>query len=418
MLTNHLQVLSPTSTSAPSIWHNIPQAPPDAILGISDAFKKDTDPRKINLGVGAYRTEEGKPLVLNVVRQAERRIASDPSRNKEYAAIGGDASFTNLSAKLAFGAYSSVLQQKRITTVQSLSGTGSLRVGAAFLQRFYSSHTILLPDPTWANHHNVFRDAGLERRTYRYYKKSTRGLDYDGMLQDLQGAPEGSIVLLHACAHNPTGVDPTLEQWRGILRTVQQRSLLPFFDSAYQGFASGDLEADAAAVRLFAESGVEMLLAQSYAKNMGLYGERVGALSVVSRDSANIKQVESQLKQVIRAMYSSPPRHGAEIAQLILSDTILFEAWKGELKGMADRIKAMRTKLFEALNREGVPGSWNHVLDQIGMFSYTGLTPDQVAVLTNKHHIYLTKDGRISMAGLNEKGCHYLASAINDAVSN
>jgi len=240
VLRNQLHMVNPTAGSSTSLWQEVPQAPPDAILGISEAFKKDQDPRKLNLGVGAYRTEEGKPLVLDVVRTAERRIADDPSRNKEYAAIGGDASFADLSARLAFGADSAVLRGNLNSTVQSLSGTGSLRVGAAFLQRHYSVKTILLPTPTWANHHNVFRDAGLERLPYRYYKASTRGLDYEGLIADLELAPEGAIVLLHACAHNPTGVDPTLEQWRGILAAVQKRRLLPFFDSAYQAQPSGN----------------------------------------------------------------------------------------------------------------------------------------------------------------------------------
>jgi aspartate aminotransferase len=327
----------------------VPQAPPDAILGISEAFKKDTDKRKLNLGVGAYRTAQGKPLVLDVVRTAEQRIAADRSRDKEYAAIGGNTSFCSLSARLAFGANSSVLREKRNCTVQTLSGTGSLRVGAEFLAKHYGVRVIYLPNPTWANHNKIFPAGGIEVRKYRYYLPKTRGLDYEGLIQDLSSAQEGSIVLLHACAHNPTGVDPTLDQWKGILQVVQRRRLLPFFDSAYQGFASGSLERDAAAVRLFADAGLELLLAQSYAKNMGLYGERVGALTVVSRDPGTVKRVESQLKQVIRAMYSSPPRHGAEIAELVLSDPQLYDAWKAELKGMADRIITMRTKLHDSL---------------------------------------------------------------------
>lgn len=407
------------TAASPSAWANVPQAPPDAILGISEAFKKDSDSRKLNLGVGAYRTAEGKPLVLNVVRTAEKRIAGDTSRDKEYAAIGGNARFCELSARLAFGESSGVLRDKRNCTVQALSGTGSLRVGAEFLARHYPGPKLIyLPDPTWANHNKIFPAAGIEIRKYRYYLPKTRGLDYEGLIADLSQAQEGSVVLLHACAHNPTGVDPTPDQWQGILRVVQKRRLLPFFDSAYQGFASGDLDRDAAAVRLFADAGLELLLAQSYAKNMGLYGERVGALTVVSKDPGSVKRVESQLKQVIRAMYSSPPRHGAEIAELVLSDPQLFREWKVELKGMADRIISMRKKLLGSLEAAGAPGGWEHVVNQIGMFSFTGLTSKQVEVLTNKYHIYLTKDGRISMAGLNEAGCEYLAKAITDAVQN
>ncbi|KAK9915069.1 hypothetical protein WJX75_004347 [Coccomyxa subellipsoidea] len=406
-----------SSGNSHSIWQSIPQGPPDAILGISEAFKKDPSPKKINLGVGAYRTEEGKPLVLNVVKKAEQKIINDPNENKEYLGITGNPKFNSLSAQLAFGEGSPVIREARNATVQCLSGTGSLRVGAEFLAQHYPVHTVLLPSPTWANHHKIFPLAGIKDvRTYRYYKPSTRGLDFEGMIEDLQRAPEGAIVLLHACAHNPTGVDPTPEQWRGILRTVQQKRMLPFFDSAYQGFASGDLERDATAIRLFADAGLELLLAQSYAKNMGLYGERVGALSVVTKSADVTKRVESQLKQVIRPMFSNPPRHGAAIVVEVLSDPSLYAEWREELRGMAGRIMKMRKELFSALQQAGAPGKWNHILDQIGMFSFTGLTKEQVRVITDKWHVYMTFDGRISMAGLSSSKCRYLAEAMADAM--
>ncbi|CAL5221184.1 g3330 [Coccomyxa viridis] len=408
-----------TAAQSQSVWQHIPQGPPDAILGVSEAFKKDQSSQKINLGVGAYRTEEGKPLVLNVVKKAEQKIVNDPSENKEYLGITGNPVFNELSAKLAFGENSSVIREKRNATVQALSGTGSLRVGAEFLAQHYPVHTVLLPNPTWANHNKIFPLAGIKDvRKYRYFKPSTKGLDYEGMIEDMQSAPEGSVVVLHACAHNPTGVDPTLEQWRGILKTVQQKHLLPFFDSAYQGFASGDLERDAAAIRLFADAGLELLLAQSYAKNMGLYGERVGAMTVVTKSADVTSRVESQLKQVIRPMFSNPPRHGAAIVVEVLSDPRLYAEWREELKGMAGRIKSMRAQLLQALKDVGAPGTWDHVVNQIGMFSFLGVTKEQVRVMTEKHHVYLTQDGRISMAGLSASKCRYLAEAINDAVRN
>jgi len=400
-----------------SAWENIAQAPPDAILAIGDAWRADPDPRKINLGVGAYRTAEGKPLVLNVVRKAEAALAADPTANKEYLGITGDPTFCKLAREMAFGAGSAAVQEGRITTVQGLSGTGSLRVGAEFLATHYPVKTVFIPNPSWPTHRAIFTRAGMTVKEYRYFQPATRGLDYEGLMADIGNAEPGSVVVLHACAHNPTGVDPTPEQWRGILGVCAQRKLLPFFDSAYQGFASGDLEADAAAIRMCAAMpGQEMLLAQSFAKNMGLYGERVGALSVVCASKAVAARVEGQLKLVIRPMYSNPPRHGAEIAARVLGSPALFEEWKDELRGMAGRIKEMRAALRGALEARGAPGDWSFITRQIGMFTYTGLTRPQCELLTNKHHIYLTMDGRISMAGLNAAGAQYLADAIVDAL--
>ncbi|PSC72490.1 aspartate cytoplasmic [Micractinium conductrix] len=400
-----------------SVFSDVPKAPPDAILSASEGFEASTNPNKLNLGVGAYRTEEGKPLVLGVVKEAKRRILADASQDHEYLIMGGIPEFCKLSALLAFGADSKALQEGRAATIQCLSGTGSLRVGGEFLARFYSHKLVLTPTPSWANHKNIFERCGLQTQGYRYYLPATRGLDYEGLIADLQAAPEGAVVILHACAHNPTGVDPTPEQWRGILQAVQSRRLLPFFDSAYQGFASGDLERDAASIRMFADAGLEMLLAQSYAKNMGLYGERVGALTVISSDAA-AKKVESQLMATARAMYSNPPKFGALLVTIILSDPELLAQWKVELKGMADRIHTMRRMLFDALQEVGAPGSWNHVLEQIGMFSYTGLTEAQVENMTTKWSVFMTRDGRISMAGLSGTKCKYLAEAIKDSVEN
>ncbi|KAL4434280.1 hypothetical protein ABPG75_000721 [Micractinium tetrahymenae] len=393
-------------------------APADAILGVTEAFKACTNPNKLNLGVGAYRTEEGRPLVLGVVREAERRVLADPRQDKEYIGTGGTPDFCRLSTTLAFGEGSRPLQEGRCATIQGLSGTGSLRVGGKFLAHFYPVKLVLIPSPSWANHKNIFERCGLATQTYRYYKPETRGLDYEGLIADLKDAPEGAVVILHACAHNPTGVDPTPEQWQGVLEVVQQRRLLPFFDSAYQGFASGDLDRDGAAIRLFADAGLELLLAQSYAKNMGLYGERVGALSVISSDAAVSKRVDSQLKATAFGMYLNPPKHGALLVTAILSDPELYAQWKVELKGMADRILSMRQQLFDALQEVGAPGDWSHILKQIGMFSYTGLTKAQVENMTNKWSVFMTMDGRISMAGLSGTKCKYLAEAIKDSVEN
>ncbi|XP_010110107.2 aspartate aminotransferase 3, chloroplastic [Morus notabilis] len=341
---------SPTSAfHGDSVFAHIVRAPEDPILGVTVAYNKDPSPVKLNLGVGAYRTEEGKPLVLNVVRRAEQQLVNDVSRVKEYLPIVGLADFNKLSAKLILGADSPAIQENRVTTVQCLSGTGSLRVGGEFLARHYHERTIYIPQPTWGNHTKVFTLSGLSVKTYQYYDPATRGLNFQGLLEDLGSAPSGAIVLLHACAHNPTGVDPTLEQWEQIRQLIRSKALLPFFDSAYQGFASGSLDADAQPVRLFAADGGECLIAQSYAKNMGLYGERVGALSIVCKTADVASRVESQLKLVIRPMYSNPPIHGASIVAIILKDRDLYNEWTIELKAMADRIISMRQQLFDAL---------------------------------------------------------------------
>ncbi|KAL3645908.1 Aspartate aminotransferase 3, chloroplastic [Castilleja foliolosa] len=405
------------STGSRSVFDHVVQGPEDAILGVTVAYNKDSSPVKLNLGVGAYRTEEGKPLVLNVVRKSEQMLVNDSSRVKEYLPIVGLADFNKLSAKLILGADSPAIQENRVTTVQCLSGTGSLRVGAEFLARHYHEHTIYIPLPTWGNHPKVFGLAGLSVKTYRYYNPATRGLDFEGLLEDLSSAPSGAIVLLHACAHNPTGVDPTTQQWQQIRQLMRSKALLPFFDSAYQGFASGNLDQDALSVRMFVNDGGECLAAQSYAKNLGLYGERVGALSIVCKTADVAGRVESQLKLVIRPMYSNPPLHGASIVATILKDRALFEEWTIELKAMADRIISMRHQLFDALRSRGTPGDWSHIIKQIGMFTFTGLNSDQVAFMTKEYHIYMTSDGRISMAGLSLRTVPHLADAIHAAVT-
>ncbi|XVE98156.1 hypothetical protein REPUB_Repub03eG0081200 [Reevesia pubescens] len=400
-----------------SVFASIVQAPEDPILGVTVAYNEDPSPNKLNLGVGAYRTEEGKPLVLNVVRKAEQLLVNDQSRVKEYLPILGLAEFSKLSAKLILGDDSPAIQENRVATAQCLSGTGSLRVGAEFLAKHYHERTIYIPLPSWGNHLKVFTTAGLSVKTYRYYDPTTRGLNFQGLLEDLGAAPSGAIVLLHACAHNPTGVDPTVEHWEQIRQLIRSKRLLPFFDSAYQGFASGSLDADAQPVRMFVADGGECFIAQSYAKNMGLYGERVGALSIVCKAADVASRVESQLKLVIRPMYSNPPIHGASIAATILKNSDMYNEWKIELKAMADRIISMRKQLFDALSARGTPGDWSHIIKQIGMFTFTGLNSGQVAFMTKEYHIYMTSDGRISMAGLSSRTVPHLADAIHAAVT-
>ncbi|KAI6812386.1 Aspartate aminotransferase [Hortaea werneckii] len=397
---------------AASAWSQVPQGPPDAILGITEAFKKDSNPKKINLGVGAYRDDAGKPYVLPSVQQAEQTVVQK-NLDKEYAGITGVPDFTKAAALLAYGPDSAPLKENRICITQSISGTGALRIGGAFLQRFYpGAKAIYIPTPSWANHKAVFTDSGLEVKQYRYYNKDTIGLDFDGMVEDIKKMPKGSIVLLHACAHNPTGVDPTEAQWKAISDAVKEGEHYPFFDMAYQGFASGDTNKDAFALRYFLKEGHLPCLAQSFAKNMGLYGERVGAFSIVTASEEEKARVDSQLKILVRPLYSNPPVHGARIASTILNDSGLNKQWLGEVKGMADRIIKMRALLKENLEKLGSKHKWDHITDQIGMFAYTGLNADQMTKLAEEHSVYATKDGRISVAGITSENVGRLAEAI------
>ncbi|KAF8641077.1 hypothetical protein AX17_000721 [Amanita inopinata Kibby_2008] len=402
-----------------SAWSAVPAGPPDPILGVTEAFKADKDPRKINLGVGAYRDESGKPYVLNSVKKAEEIVAASKP-DKEYLPINGHPEFTKRAALLAYGSDCDVLKQGAVAVTQSISGTGALRIGGAFLAHHYPySKIIYLPTPSWGNHTPIFRDSGLEVRGYRYFDKNTVGLDFEGLKADLYAAPEHAIVLLHACAHNPTGIDPTQEQWMEISNILKKRKLFPFFDMAYQGFASGSTSRDAFAVRHFVSQGHQIALAQSFAKNMGLYGERVGAFSFTTQDPEEKARIDSQLKIVIRPMYSNPPIHGARIANAILGDSTLYSQWEGEVKGMADRIINMREKLYDTLAATlRTPGEWGHIKSQIGMFSFTGLTPSQTKALAEKAHVYMTADGRISMAGLNSGNIEYFAESVDAAFLN
>jgi len=407
-----------TASNCSHLAH-ITEAAPDEIFNTGIRFRADTDPRKIDLGVGAYRTDDGKPLVLNVVRKAEAIVAKDLSLNHEYLAIDGDAKFVKLARELLFGANSPAIKENRVASAQSLSGTGALRIGCEFIARYLpKGTTILYSKPTWGNHNAIFNASNLPSKPHRFWDAKGRKLDIEGMLEDLRSAPERSVVLLHACAHNPTGVDPTKEEWKRIAEVMKQKNHLPFFDSAYQGFASGDLEQDAWALRYFVEQGFEMVTAQSFAKNFGLYNERIGTVSVVCKNAQHCKNVLSQMKIVIRQSYSNPPAYGARLVSVVLSDPQLFAEWKQELKGMSGRIIKMRELLYNELVRLKTPGDWKHIITQIGMFSFTGLTPAQCKLLTDKYHIYLLSNGRISMCGITTKNVQYLAAAINDAVNN
>eukprot|EP00906_Rhabdomonas_costata_P015817 RCo022693 len=400
------------------MWSHVPEAPADPILGLTVRCKADPCPTKLDLGVGAYRDENGKPYPLKVVLKVEKELAA-ASLDKEYLPIDGSADFRAAAAKLAFGNSSKALAEKRIATCQGLSGTGSLRLGVSFFAMFMDKTTpCYVSKPTWGNHVTMFKVSGFaDVREYRYFDGKTKGVDFEGMTADLRAAPNKSIILLQACAHNPTGADLSEEQWKQLSQLVKEKNHCVLMDLAYQGYATGDLDHDAAAIRIFEEAGLEFTLAQSFAKNMGLYGERIGLLSMVCVNAETAARVSSQLKMVVRPMYSNPPAHGARLATRILTDPALSKEWLAELKQMSNRIKKMREELFAELKRLGTPGDWSHIVKQIGMFSYTGLTPAQCEALISKHHIYLLTNGRISVAGLTTATVPQLASAMHDVVT-
>jgi len=403
------------------IWQQVPLAPPDSIFKLTASYKADPFPQKVNLGVGAYRDDDSKPWVLPVVRKATEILLNDPALDHEYLPITGLPEFTSPAAKLILGADSPAIAEGRVSSVQTISGTGANHLGALFLSRYYPfgavEKKVWLSDPTWVNHFAIFRNVGIEPVTYPYYDPKTIGLDFNGFISTLQSASPKSVFLLHACAHNPTGVDPTQEQWKAICEVFIEKGHYAFFDCAYQGFASGDLDRDAWAVRYFVSKGVPMLVCQSFAKNAGLYGERVGALHVVAPNEETSDRVKSQLSVLARSEISNPPAHGARIVALILNNPELFEQWKVDIKTMAERIIKMREELFKILTEElKTPGNWDHIVNQIGMFSFTGINPNQAQSLIEKAHIYLTVNGRISMAGLNSKNVRYFAKSLDKAV--
>ncbi|KAL8789009.1 MAG: hypothetical protein Q9195_007029 [Heterodermia aff. obscurata] len=403
---------------------NVPQAPEDPLFGLMAAYRKDTFEKKVDLGIGAYRDNDAKPWVLPVVKQADEILRKDPNLNHEYLPIAGLADFTSAAQKLILGADSPAIKEKRVTSYQTISGTGAVHLGALFLSKFYprpSDQSIYFSSPTWANHNQIFSNVRLPVKTYPYFSTKTKGLDFEGMQSAIESAPEGSIILLHACAHNPTGVDPTREQWKKIAKVVRARKHFPFFDCAYQGFASGDLDNDAWAVKYFVSEGFELCVAQSFAKNFGLYGERAGAFHFVTgpgSDAVNtVGRISSQLAILQRSEISNPPAYGARIASLVLNDPALFKEWEANLRTMSGRIIDMRKVLREKLEElNGKEGSWQHITDQIGMFSFTGLTEKQVLKIREDAHVYMTKNGRISMAGLNTGNVEYTAKAIDKVV--
>jgi aromatic-amino-acid transaminase len=395
---------------AASLFGTVDLAPRDPILGVTEAFNADPNPRKVNLGVGVYVDDNGKVPLLDCVKRAEREI-TDKASPRTYLPIDGIPAYDKAVQSLLLGADSEIVALGRAVTVQALGGTGGLRIGADFLRRFAPGARVAISNPSWENHRALFEAAGFAVDVYPYYDPATHGLDFAAMRAALNAMAPGTIVVLHACCHNPTGVDPTAAQWDEILAIVRARGLVPFLDLAYQGFGDG-IDADGSVVRRFAATPGPLFVSSSFSKSFSLYGERVGACTVVTADKEEAARVLSQLKRVVRANYSNPPTHGGQIVALILTNPQLREIWEIELGGMRERIRAMREALVTKL-AERAPGvDFEFVRKQRGMFSFSGLDRDQVLRLREEFSIYAVDTGRICVAALNSKNIEYVADAV------
>ncbi len=393
-----------------SLFNSLVAAPADPILGVTEKFRADPRPEKVNLGVGVYLTEEGVTPILDVVKEAETAIAESAVPHT-YIPISGLNGYGELVRKMVFGPESEITLSGRAATVQTLGGTGALKVGMDLMHHVRGETKAATSLPTWGNHNAILKQAGYEVSNYRYYDAANDGIDFNGMMEDLRALPAKTLVILHSCCHNPTGYDLSVEQWKKVIAVCAEKGLTPFLDMAYQGFREG-LDEDAGAIRLFAESGLSFLVATSYSKSFNLYSERIGALTVVTQSASEAQIVMSQLKSVIRSNYSNPPAHGARIVERVLSDSAKYARWKEELGGMRERIRSMRAALAGELARLGAKRDFSFVTRQAGMFSFTGLTPEQVDRLATEFGIYAVRNGRICICGLNTRNVEYVAKAI------
>lgn len=397
-------------TMSTSLFSNVELAPRDPILGLTEAFNADSRANKVNLGVGVYYDDQGRIPLLSVVKAAEKtRLEAQPPRG--YQPIEGSPAYDQAVQRLLFGENSSLMSSGRVVTVQGLGGTGALKVGADFLKRLAPAAEVYISDPSWENHRALFEAAGFVVNAYPYYDAASKGVNFAAMKSKLATLSSGTIVVLHACCHNPTGADLTAEQWQQIVEIVRERRLVAFLDIAYQGFAEG-IEPDAFAVRLFAESGLSFFVSSSFSKSFSLYGERVGALSIVTSNPDEAGRVLSQLKRTIRTNYSNPPSHGAAVVATVLGNAELRKQWDAELAGMRERIRAMRAALAEKLRARNTPQDFAFITRQRGLFSYTGLNAAQVERLKSDYGIYAVSSGRICVAALNSRNIDYVADAI------
>ncbi len=397
-----------------SMFSAVAMAPRDPILGLNEQFAADTSPHKVNLGVGVYYDDEGKLPLLACVRQAEQQMNASP-KARGYLPIDGIAAYDQAVKSLVFGATSEPVTSGRVATVQALGGTGGLKIGADFLRQLSPQAQVLISDPSWENHRALFTQAGFTVGTYAYYDAARRGVNFDGMLAALHGAAAGTIVVLHACCHNPTGYDITPAQWDQVVAACQARQLVPFLDMAYQGFGHGIAD-DGAVIGKFVAAGLTFLVSTSFSKSFSLYGERVGALSVLCQDKDEAARVLSQLKIMIRTNYSNPPTHGGTVVAAVLGTPELRALWEKELGEMRVRIKQMRVALVDKLKAAGVKQDMSFITTQIGMFSYSGLSKDQMVRLRSEFGVYGTDTGRMCVAALNSKNIDYVCASIAKVV--
>lgn len=393
-----------------SLFSAVEMAPRDPILGLNEQFNADTNPAKVNLGVGVYFDDNGKLPLLQCVQAAEKAMMDKPTA-RGYLPIDGIAAYDNAVKGLVFGADSDVVKSGRVATVQAIGGTGGLKIGADFIKKISPAAKVLISDPSWENHRAIFTNAGFEVGSYRYYDAATRSVNFDGMLADLSAAAAGTVVVLHACCHNPTGYDITPAQWDKVIEVVKARALVAFLDMAYQGFGHG-IQEDGAVIGKFVAAGLNIFVSTSFSKSFSLYGERVGALSVVCNDKDEAARVLSQLKIVIRTNYSNPPTHGGAVVAAVLNNPELRALWEKELGEMRVRIKEMRQKLVDGLKAAGVQQDMSFITSQIGMFSYSGLSKDQMVRLRSEFGVYGTDTGRMCVAALNSKNIDYVCQSI------
>jgi len=396
------------------MFEKFQMVPPDAILGLTEAFKKDSNPAKINLGVGVYKDASGTTPVMESVTKAEQ-IILEKQTTKSYLPIPGSAEYAGVVQEFLFGTDHEIISGKRAVTAQTPGGTGALRVGGDLLKQLRPDAAIWVSDPTWANHTGIFTNARLEVKKYPYYDAATKGIDFDAMKKALSTIPEGDIVLLHGCCHNPTGVDPDITQWGQIRDIIVKRKILPFVDFAYQGLANG-IEADAQGLRLIANSAKELIVASSFSKNFGLYNERIGAITFVCDSNETADKLTSNLKLIIRRNYSNPPAHGAAIVATIMNDAELKKLWQSEVKQIRDRIKEMRHSFVDTLKSKGVENDFSFITEQNGMFSFSGLNKEQVETLREKYSIYIVGSGRINVAGMTAGNMDSLCQAIAEVL--
>ncbi|WFB35391.1 aspartate/tyrosine/aromatic aminotransferase [Kiritimatiellota bacterium B12222] len=397
------------------MFESIQLAPPDAILGLTDAFKADPNPQKVNLGVGVYKDESGQTPILSAVKKAEARLL-EKENTKSYLPISGSPAYAAGVQELLLGKDHPLVSAGRVQTAHTPGGTGGLRVGADFLKKFKTDAHVWMSNPTWANHQAIFQAAGFVTKDYPYYDKANQSLDFDAFLEMLTTIPSEDIVLLHVCCHNPTGIDPTQEQWEKIAEVAEVAGWFPFFDFAYQGFGHS-VESDRYPLELFASKDLEFAVAASFSKNFGLYNERTGSFSIAGQTKEAAEAAFSHVKTSIRSNYSNPSRHGGGIVEEILADPALRQEWLDELDTMRDRIKSLRSQLVAGLNARGIDRDFSFIEAQNGMFSFSGLTPDQVKILKEKYSIYIVGSGRINVAGLNASNLDVLCDAIAEVLA-